>query len=57
MTIVTLYSDAPVYGGGERYLELLATGFDRRELRRGAHATTFRGWKIGGEARPNFIAR
>lgn len=33
MTIVTLYSDAPVYGGGERYLELLATGFDRREFR------------------------
>ena len=33
MTIVTLFSDAPAYGGGERYLELLATGFDRREFK------------------------
>jgi glycosyltransferase involved in cell wall biosynthesis len=29
---VTLYDDAPVYGGAERYLELLATGFDRRAV-------------------------
>ena len=29
---VTLFDDAPVYGGAERYLELLATGFDRREV-------------------------
>lgn len=27
---VTYFSDAPIYGGGERYLELLATGFARR---------------------------
>src|SRR5262245_19523812 len=30
---VTLYDDAPVYGGAERYLELLATGFDPREVK------------------------
>lgn len=29
---VTLYDDAPVYGGAERYLELLATGFDPKEV-------------------------
>ncbi len=29
---VTYFSDAPVYGGGERYLELLATGFARKAV-------------------------
>jgi L-malate glycosyltransferase len=29
---VTLFDDAPVYGGAERYLEILATGFDPREV-------------------------
>jgi glycosyltransferase involved in cell wall biosynthesis len=29
---VTLYDDAPIYGGAERYLELLATGFDPKEV-------------------------
>mgnify|MGYP001332178714 CR=1 FL=1 len=32
MITVTLYSDAPIRGGGERYLELLATGFDPRDV-------------------------
>ena len=27
---VTLFDDAPFFGGAERYLELLATNFDRR---------------------------
>jgi len=30
---VTLLSDAPVYGGGERYLETLAAGFPPEEVR------------------------
>ena len=29
---VTLFDDAPVYGGAERYLEILANGFDPREV-------------------------
>jgi glycosyltransferase involved in cell wall biosynthesis len=29
---VTLFDDAPVFGGAERYLEILATGFDPREV-------------------------
>jgi glycosyltransferase involved in cell wall biosynthesis len=32
MLHVTLFSDAPTYGGAERYLEILATGFDRSEV-------------------------
>ncbi|MEY2742563.1 MAG: hypothetical protein RIS21_931, partial [Planctomycetota bacterium] len=30
---VTLWSDAPTWGGGERYLETLATGVDRSKFR------------------------
>jgi glycosyltransferase involved in cell wall biosynthesis len=33
MPSVTLYSDAPIYGGAERYLELLATELDRDRYR------------------------